>query len=178
MIYVHIHSIQKITITKLSWLDDNTVLAAGADGKIRYWDVSSASADGALSLTQTLTVNAEVRDMELSLPTNGKTMLTVAHGTTVSFFDLTDGPGKLLHAHKMPIHFRDEGGATLHPDGTKFVAGGSDLWVRVFDFATGEELECHKGHHGPIRCLRYAPDGKTYATGSEDGTIRIWKTDP
>jgi len=169
---------KKITITKLSWLDDNTVLAAGADGNIRFWDVSSASADGALSLTQTLTVNAEVRDMELSLPTNGKTMLTVAHGTTVSFFDLTDGPGKLLHAHKMPIHFRDEGGATLHPDGTKFVAGGSDLWVRVFDFATGEELECHKGHHGPIRCLRYAPDGKTYATGSEDGTIRIWKTDP
>mmetsp|Transcript_30080 Transcript_30080/g.87975 ORF Transcript_30080/g.87975 Transcript_30080/m.87975 type:complete len:333 (-) Transcript_30080:4820-5818(-) len=169
---------KKITITKLSWLDDSTVLAAGADGNIRFWDVSSASADGTLSLSQTLTVNAEVRDMELSRPTNGKTMLTVAHGTTVSFFDLTDGPGKLLHAHKMPIHFRDEGGATLHPDGTKFVAGGSDLWVRVFDFATGEELECHKGHHGPIRCLRYAPDGKTYATGSEDGTIRIWKTDP
>ena len=169
-------NIQKITITKLSWLDDSTVLAAGADGNIRFWDVSSS--DGALSLSQTLTVDAEVRDMELSRPTNGKTMLTVAHGTTVSFFDLTDGPGKLLHAHKMPIHFREEGGATLHPDGTKFVAGGSDLWVRVFDFATGEELECHKGHHGPIRCLRYAPDGKTYATGSEDGTIRIWKTDP
>jgi serine-threonine kinase receptor-associated protein len=177
---------RKITITKLSWLDDRTVLAAGADGTIRFWDVggSSDGGDGAAapSLSQTLKVDAEVRDMELTRPTTGatgtRTMLTVAHGTTVSFFDLTDGPGRLLHAHKMPIHFREEGGATLHPDGTKFVAGGSDLWVRVFDFATGEELECHKGHHGPIRCLRYAPDGHTYATGSEDGTIRIWKTDP
>mmetsp|Transcript_16867 Transcript_16867/g.36668 ORF Transcript_16867/g.36668 Transcript_16867/m.36668 type:complete len:336 (+) Transcript_16867:122-1129(+) len=169
---------KKITVTKLSWLDDNTVIAAGADGNIRFWDVSSQTKDG--HLVQTLTVDAEVRDMELSYPSNGKTILTVAHGTTVSFFDLTDGPtsGKLVHAHKMPIHFRDEGGATLHPDGTKFVAGGSDLWVRVFDFETGEELECHKGHHGPIRCLRYAPDGKTYATGSEDGTIRLWKTEP
>ena len=170
---------RKITITKLSWLDDATVLAAGADGNIRFWDVSGGGSS-APTLSQTLTVDAEVRDMELSRPTNGKIMLTVAHGTTVSFFDLTDGTGtgKLLHAHKMPIHFREEGGATLHPDGTRFVAGGSDLWVRVFDFATGEELECHKGHHGPIRCLRYAPDGRTYATGSEDGTIRIWKTDP
>ena len=25
-----------------------------------------------------------------------------------------------------------------------FVAGGADMWVRLFDFETGAELECHK----------------------------------
>lgn len=31
--------------------------------------------------------------------------------------------------------------ASLEPkSGNKFVAGGEDLWVRLFDFHTGEEL--------------------------------------
>lgn len=161
---------KKITISKCVWLDDDTVVAAGSDGGIRFWNVNSQPGE---KPTRILTVDAEIRDMELSAD---KRMLTVAAGTKVSFFDLTKMA--LVKSHKMPIHFREEGGATLHPSGTKFVAGGSDLWVRVFDFETGAELECHKGHHGPIRCLRYAPDGNTYATGSEDGTIRLWKTDP
>jgi len=160
---------KKINITKCNWLDDNVLLAACSDGGVRFWDVSTS---GEPKLLRTLKVDAEVRDMEIS---PGKKLLTVAAGTKVNFFDLSSY--ELVRSHKMPIHFRDEGGASLHPDGTKFVAGGSDLWVRLFDFDSGEQLECHKGHHGPLRCLRFSPDGKTFATGSEDGTIRLWNTE-
>ena len=52
-----------------------------------------------------------------------------------------------------------------------------ELWVRVFDFETGEELACNKGHHGPVNCVSFNPSGSRYMSGSVDGTIRIWSSD-
>ena len=51
------------------------------------------------------------------------------------------------------------------------------MWVRLHDMEDARELECNKGHHGPVHTIRFGPQGKEYATGSEDGTIRIWQTD-
>jgi serine-threonine kinase receptor-associated protein len=51
------------------------------------------------------------------------------------------------------------------------------MWVRLYNAETGGELEVLKGHHGPVHTVRFGPDGKEYASGSEDGTIRIWQTD-
>ena len=163
----------KVVISKCNWLTNDVLVTGCADGVIRFWKILDPSAP---IYTLNTDAGAEVRDMEVSTIASGKQILTVAAGDSVYFFNIQDH--SLIKSVKMPIHFREEGGASLHPSGTKFVAGGSDLWVRVFDFETGEEIECNKGHHGPIRCIRYSPTGKLYASGSEDGTIRLWKSDP
>ena len=130
----------------MSWLDDNTVIAASSDGIIRFWKIESNTEP---ALLRTLTVNGEVRDMELNQKLS---ILTVAAGAAVYFFTMNTTYA-LIHSYPMPIKFTNEGGASLHPNGTKFIAGGSDLWLRVFDYNTGKQLECLKGHHGPIRLV-------------------------
>jgi serine-threonine kinase receptor-associated protein len=138
-------------------------------GNIVVWNVESQSRIAHLKVGP-----AGVMDMEAS---RGGSILTVAAGSKVSFFETATWT--LLFDVDMPIIFTEEGGASLHPTMNRFIAGGSDTWVRVFSWegGKGNMLECHKGHHGPVRCLRYSPNGQSFATGSEDGTIRIWQTE-
>lgn len=157
----------KDQIRKVVVLNSKLAVTGEVDGTLTVWNLDSHD-----KVTD-FKVNAGIMDVEASR--NG-TIVTVAAGKMVSFFDASNG-FKLIRAFDMPISFGEEGGASLHPTENKFIAGGSDTWVRVFDFTTGELLETHKGHHGPVRCLRYSPTGESFATGSEDGTIRIWQSD-
>jgi len=51
--------------------------------------------------------------------------------------------------------------------GDRFVAGSmGDPWVRIYGLEDGEERELYKGHHGPVHCVMYSPDGEMYASGS------------
>lgn len=31
-----------------------------------------------------------------------------------------------------------------------------------------------RSHGGPVRCVAYAPDGRTLASGGDDGRVRVW----
>lgn len=115
---------------------------------------------------------AAVMDVELS---PDKTTALVTVGRKVCCVSLPDLNILWQYAMPDPLSFSEEGGASLHPtDGSRFIAGGSDLWLREFDVKSGEVLRTFKGHHGPVRCIRYHPSGDMVASGSEDATIRLW----
>ena len=108
-------------------------------------------------------------DIELSMC--GRYMCT-CDDNTVRVWETSDFREVKKHTMDFPIE-----GASYSPAMNKLAMGGADMWVRLFDYDTMEELACHKGHHGPVHCVRFAPNGDAFASGSEDGTIRIWTTE-
>ncbi|KAJ0977833.1 hypothetical protein J5N97_013307 [Dioscorea zingiberensis] len=153
------------SIRTVAWLhSDQTILSSCTDiGGVRLWDVRSGK------IVQTLETKSPVTSAEVSQ--DGR-YITTADGSTVKFWDAYHFG--LVKSYSMPCTVES---ASLEPKyGLKFIAGGEDMWVHVFDFHTGEEIACNKGHHGPVHCVRFSPGGESYASGSEDGTIRIWQT--
>jgi WD40 repeat protein len=53
-----------------------------------------------------------------------------------------------------------------------------DYRSRFLYVMKGDTLQVFKGHHGPIWSLQFAHNGESFASASEDGTIRIWYPPP
>jgi WD40 repeat protein len=64
-------------------------------------------------------------------------------------------------------------------DGKCFAAGmptgpRDEYAIRVYDWPRGRTLHTFTGHRGQVTALAFAPDGKTLASGSSDGTVLLW----
>jgi serine-threonine kinase receptor-associated protein len=97
-------------------------------------------------------------------------LLTVAGGRQVTFVNIDDLT--IVKQHEYPFELNS---AALNQKTQRFIAGGEDFSAKVLDYETGDLLEVHKGHHGAVHCVRYAPDLETFSSSSEDGTIRLWQ---
>jgi WD40 repeat protein len=95
---------------------------------------------------------------------------------------LTDNPQIKRHLHlseeEAPIC------VAFNREGTQLVSGGWDGAIRVWDVATGRQLETPPMRHdGQVASLAFSPDGKILASGgnksndqSQEAVVRLWDT--
>lgn len=148
------------TIKSLVWSDTNTLVSASDDKKLRWWDLRSRE------IVSQFDVEDIIGSCEISPEGN---LISATAGKTVYFFDAQNK--RLIKSITTP---HDVAAVALHQQTRRFITGGSsDTWVRVYDYDNEQELEVYKGHHGSVWSVSFSPDGKLYATGSEDGTIKL-----
>ena len=124
-----------------------------------------------LEVTRTLATASPVTSIDV-LP--GGDRIVTADGGRIQVWDAATLEERAAFA---PEGYRVES-AALAPSCGRIVAGGDDMWVHLHDAADFAELEAGRGHHGPVHVVRFAPGEGSFASGSEDGTIRIWQTQP
>ncbi|KAK3330714.1 WD40-repeat-containing domain protein [Apodospora peruviana] len=168
--------VHKEAIKFILWaIDPNVIITASGD-TLRWFDLPSRRC------VREAKLEGEIKSCEFAslAPSyssstdigGGLPVLAVAAGKTAYFWGgkrAEDELKRITLSHGIAS-------VALDVKGRKIVVGEEPgTWARVYDWDNAKELDVHKGHHGPIWSIAFSPDGNLYATGSEDGTIKMWK---
>lgn len=156
-------------IAKVIWQNDHTIVTA-AGNKISKFDLREPLTANPIREISIGSESVKCKDMEMQLDSSNA--IVACGGKRILILD-----EELTITDSITVNF-DVECASLNQKNRFLVAGGSDLHAHVFEKEGGgeyKEMRVLKGHHGPIFCCRWDPIHPTkFATGSEDGTIRLW----
>ncbi|KAI1391745.1 WD40 repeat-like protein [Hypoxylon trugodes] len=165
------------SIKFIVWTKDPNILITASDNTLRWFDLPTRSVvkqevlDGEIGSCEFSALAPEYSsktDIGEGLP-----VLAVAAGKSIYFW----GGFRAMDELKRSKMNYKVASVAVDPKGRRIVVG-EDIpatWARVYRWDDDAEIDIHKGHHGPVWSVAFSPDGKLYATGSEDGTIKMWK---
>ena len=152
-----------------AWLPDGRLISDG-DAGLRVWD----SAAGASRLLRPCK-KAPLSNINLLVSPDSRLVLRLDWAddpgsvSSLSVFDLVTQATREITSHGNQLE-----SFALDARGTILVTGDKYGVVRVGPI-TGEEPHLLFGHAGTVYSVTVSPDGRTIASGSDDGTIRLWR---
>ncbi len=120
---------------------------------------------------------------ELIFTPDGRELISAGNDKVIRVWDVETG--ELNRTLRGQVDQGDGGiiyAAALSPNGRTLAVGGylydgTNVWIRLFNLASGDVLGALKGHTNVIPALAFSPDGRYLASGSGDYTVRLWKID-
>jgi WD40 repeat protein/serine/threonine protein kinase len=175
-------------VTAVAFADeDRLLLSASEDGTARMWGMDR-SAEVAEFRGHALTVRS------LAFSPDGRRLASVSDDHSVRIWDVAseqevrkggeqeierappkpDGtPGPVRRVTTYSGHQSLVFALAWRPDGKRLATGGLDQAIRIWNPATGDELQTIETPHYVVT-LAYTPDGQRIVSGGWDDVVRLW----
>eukprot|EP01138_Halocafeteria_seosinensis_P007113 gb/GECG01007274.1/.p1 GENE.gb/GECG01007274.1/~~gb/GECG01007274.1/.p1 ORF type:complete len:389 (+),score=43.62 gb/GECG01007274.1/:1-1167(+) len=166
----------RVKITSAGWLPVNQgIVTTNEKGQIRIYNPTTGEC------TKTVQAHNEAIT-SLSFNPDKTLMITSSVDMSSRLWDVkemrclkryvTNTPLNTAAISPLKEHVLMGGGQEAR-DVTTTAAGAGKFETRFFDMVTENEFGRVKGHFGPLNTLAFHPSGHSYASGAEDGYVRL-----
>ncbi|HEV7570331.1 MAG TPA: hypothetical protein VGQ21_02435 [Thermoanaerobaculia bacterium] len=156
-----------VAVMSLAFQPSGQLLAAGnLDGAVTLWDAAHPAAAARLRGADNKSVRA------VAFSPDGKT-LAASQSSGALLWNVAQPDAQPRSVCKDANDIRS---LAFKPDGTALLCGRADGRIVGSLLRQGREVT-FSGHTASVNSLRFNPRGDVFASGSADGTIRLWHVD-